>query len=361
MALEQLNVGHTLELRTRVGALTELRTEEVAFRRDGKNLAQAVPDLLKGEFDALLLVVSSTTPHADFRVEISTNMTERISARVGSKVTYIGNFKAGTSMEKVLLRPSDFIAMDRTGAHHPEAGPLKFSSHEGDSDSRITHLGLSVYKDGHHLEHGPIHPIPFELKIHSNPEIGPVIPLREMLNPARTISIQGHSYPLFRLFVPNNLSGIGTTEDGMTTHVFHKALSNLADPGIQRWAAQVAADRGWLEHELRRIHFEIGAELNGKIGLVDILTNHIRRGSMPVEAGDFGRFHGAYSHHAQLVAMTHDMSSEEVGVLINLLRSGIAGRHTGDWLKWTPIFDSYDPRDPTSPQFWRDLIEEHRH
>lgn len=109
-------------------------------------------------------------------------------------------------------------------------------------------------------------------------------------------------------------------------------------------------------YELPNIQFSVGKELNGLVDLLAGILMPIRIGEIPVEIGPFAKVHGAYSHHAQILALMFGLKTNIDRLLFVTLIKEITGP-VNAWVIWTGLFDAPGVG-PDSPQYWRDLIDE---
>ena len=78
-------------------------------------------------------------------------------------------------------------------------------------------------------------------------------------------------------------------------------------------------------------------------------------GIVPIEGDSFGRLHGVWSHHAQVIAGFQGLTRQEIANITIYLRDYIAG-DSHQWQLWKLLFDS-NGEGIHGNKFWRDLTE----
>jgi len=131
-----------------------------------------------------------------------------------------------------------------------------------------------------------------------------------------------------------------------------KIRHNLYDKQNQLAAIQALRAKT-LEGELKNIGFEyhVFAEKFEPSQFFRFFS-FIEKAKIPIESGEFGDYHGAEVHAAQIYAITRGMSDQEIALFRNLYRE-IGHNAFFGWKIWTSLFDSPDPQSPTSPRYWK--------
>ncbi len=136
-----------------------------------------------------------------------------------------------------------------------------------------------------------------------------------------------------------------------------KIRKNLYNPEFQM-AALSAMKNGTLETSLKGMGFQyhLFEEKFNANGFFNFF-NFISHAQIPIEMGEFGKYHGAEAHAAQVFAITRGMTPEEIDLFRNLYRE-IGKNAEFGWKIWTALFDNHDPEKPTSPRYWKNLERE---
>lgn len=74
--------------------------------------------------------------------------------------------------------------------------------------------------------------------------------------------------------------------------------------------------------------------------------------SVPVEKSAFGEDHSVWAHALQVLAMTKDMSPQELQAFQALYQSQF-GHNMDGWVFWDTMFDAPGARFPNAPRFWK--------
>jgi hypothetical protein len=134
-----------------------------------------------------------------------------------------------------------------------------------------------------------------------------------------------------------------------------KISNNLHDPKNERAALEICAQgKDAVETELKRL----GLATHDVRGFVSPPQFYelIAQGKLPIETGPFALAHGAYSHVAQVFAVTRGMGPEDIKRFAAFYRSmGATGPDLG-WPAWDGLFDAPGLRRKNAPWYWRDRM-----
>lgn len=130
-----------------------------------------------------------------------------------------------------------------------------------------------------------------------------------------------------------------------------KILTNLYLPQNIFYAKKVLEKGvGEVQKEINLLGLDL-YYLNNKIIPTEFFEL-VKKGYVPIEQGEFKKYHGEYSHALQVLAITRGLSFAEKQQFKEFYKALNVAE--GGWVVWNLLFDSESPNEPINPKFWVD-------
>lgn len=254
---------------------------------------------------------------------LKTSGSEVHSELTGHTVHFEHELPARRRQDWTVLYLRNFRAVDETGK---TIAGLSISR-----EDKIVGLGFSV---DHAVD---VLPVPKTLRL------GVSLPSAMDVTPLYVTTIVSRPYSEY---APLPESGV----------IFNKFFQQMNLPRNQAYAVKVVqGGPDSVARELGKYGLQSTVTLNGKVSLFQIMKL-IGVGNVPIEGGRFGTLHGAYAHHAQLLAGLKGLNARERNVFLYYLCRHLASGVSENWPMWDLLFDSRG-EGIHGNRYWRDLLK----